>query len=232
MRHHRHRLAQVAQVAAAAAFFSFNPSAAVALPSASLAELSPALKAGDLVFIRIKGRPFAQVALDTNTWTNHVGVVLKASPDDPLVAESAVPWSRTTTLSKFVRRSEGGRLAVVRLATPLNAQQEAALATAVERRSGIIYDSGFNLHSKRQFCSRFVREVLQEATGTEVGSVETLSELLGRRPNANLSFWNVWYFGRIPWQRETVTPASMLQSPLVQPVFDGVAVRTRGEQAL
>jgi len=39
---------------------------------------------------------------------------------------------------------------------------------------------------------------------------------------ADLGFWKVWYFGRIPWQRETVTPASVLSSAQLRPIFDGV----------
>jgi hypothetical protein len=92
---------------------------------------------------------------------------------------------------------------------------------------GILYDTGFDLRSSRQFCSRFVREVLQEGTGRSVGDVETLAELLVRYPDAHLSFWRLWYFGRIPWQRETVTPASVLHSAQMHVVFDGVATASR-----
>lgn len=222
MRSHRLRLAAALT---SAAIFAFGHATAAVPATATLPELSPSLKVGDLVFVRIKGKLFTQVAEDTNSWTNHVGVVLEASDTDPVIAESAVPWSRTTRLSKFVRRSEGGRVAVVRLAAPLTAAQETALAAAVERRRGVLYDTGFNLHSKRQFCSRFVREVLLEATGVEVGHVETMAELLSRRPQADMTFWKLWYLGRIPWQRETVTPASMLESPVVHPVFDGIALK-------
>ena len=69
-----------------------------------------------------------------------------------------------------------------------------------------------------------MREVIEEATGTQVGEVETFATLLTRRPQTDLGFWRVWYFGQIPWQRETVTPASLLRSPELMPVFDGVAV--------
>jgi len=79
------------------------------------------------------------------------------------------------------------------------------------------------LHSRREFCSRYAREVLAEATGYTVGEVETFAHLLASRPDANQTFWKFWYFGRIPWNRETVTPASLLRSPEIQPVFDGIA---------
>lgn len=45
--------------------------------------------------------------------------------------------------------------------------------------------------------------------------------LLGNHPHADLSFWRTWYFGYIPWQRETVTPANLLLDAKLHPVFDG-----------
>ncbi|MBN3816536.1 hypothetical protein G3N57_07820, partial [Paraburkholderia sp. Se-20369] len=93
---------------------------------------------------------------------------------------------------------------------------------AAERRIGTLYDTGFNLRSRRQFCSRYVREVLGDATGVEVGDVETFATLLERRPGAKLGFWRLWYFGRIPWGRETVTPASVIRSDKLTLEFDGI----------
>ncbi len=99
---------------------------------------------------------------------------------------------------------------------------------AAQRRLGIFYDTGFDLHSGRQFCSRYASEVLAEATGVQVGEVETFATLLAHRPEVDLGFWRLWYFGRIPWARETVTPASMLRSPEVRTIFDGVAGKGKG----
>ena len=97
------------------------------------------------------------------------------------------------------------------------------MIVAARRRTGILYDTGFGLHSHRQFCSRYVREVLAEATGVEVGEVQTFTDLLRQQPGASLGFWKLWYFGRIPWDRATVTPASLLRSPALQIVFDGAS---------
>jgi hypothetical protein len=105
----------------------------------------------------------------------------------------------------------------------LNALQQAKLKEAATEREGILYDTGFDLHSHRQFCSRFVREVLQEAAGVELGEVENFSTLLQRNPQADQRFWQMWYFGHIPWQRETVTPASLLRDGRMRIVFDGNA---------
>jgi len=170
--------------------------------------LAAELAIGDVVFIRVPAGPFKEVADATLSWTNHVGVVVATEGAEPLVAESTFPLSRFTSLSRFVARSEGQRVAVSRLIEPLTAQQQWQLYVAAHKRLGVLYDTGFNLRSGRQFCSKYVRGVLAEATGQELGDVESFSTLLSHNPQVNLAFWKVWYFGRIPWQRETVTPAS------------------------
>lgn len=196
-----------------------------AAPARSIDALAPALRVGDVVFIRVGAKPFREVAAATGSWTNHVGIVVGTQGAETLIGESTFPFSRTTTLARFVARSQDGRVAVMRLAAGLSAQQQAQVSVAADARSGIFYDTGFNLHSRGQFCSRYVREVLQQASGVSVGQVETFETLLKHRPETNLGFWNAWYFGRIPWQRETVTPASLLNSAALRMVYDGRAVR-------
>jgi hypothetical protein len=189
----------------------------------NLAALGKRLEVGDVVFIRIPRAPFTKVADTTTSWTNHVGIVSDISGKEPLIAESRVPLSGETTLGKFVQRSDKGRIAVTRLATPLDAQQQRKLKQAVAARNGILYDTGFDLHSKRQFCSRYVREVMDEAAGVKLGQVESFATLLKHNPDADQAFWKTWYFGNIPWQRETVTPASLLNDKQMHVVFDGTA---------
>lgn len=143
------------------------------------------------------------------------------------MAESTFPLSRFTPLSRFIERSEEGRVAVSRLNQALTAQQRFDLYVAAQRRVGIVYDTGFNLHSSRQFCSKYVRQVVFEATGQQLGEVETFAAMLTHNPQVRLGFWKVWYFGRIPWQRESLSPVSVMRSPLLHPVFDGSAVAIR-----
>lgn len=191
--------------------------------SAAPAPLQPPLAVGDLVFIRVSAKPFQEVARATNAWTNHVGVIISVDGTEPVIGESTFPLSRATTLSKFIGRSEDKRYAVARLHQALTPVQEQALAGAAQKRMGVFYDTGFDLHSKRQFCSRFVREVLAEATGVQLGEVQSFSSLLEQQPDVNLTFWKIWYFGAIPWHRETVSPASLLRSPLVRLVYDSAS---------
>jgi len=84
----------------------------------------------------------------------------------------------------------------------------------------VLYDTGFDLRSSRQFCSRFAREILLEAADIQVGRVQTFGELYSHQPHARLMFWKLWFFGRIPWARETVTPASLLEDACLRVVVD------------
>lgn len=194
--------------------------------TAATRELARQARVGDVVFIRVSARPFREVSAATGSWTNHVGIVVAVGADEPIVGESTFPSSGTTSWSRFIARSEGGRLAIARLHDELTAEQQHKVGDAAQRRAGIFYDTGFNLHSGRQFCSRYVREVVSEATGVTLGRVETFAKLLARRPQTDQSYWKFWYFGQIPWERETVTPASLLESPHLTLVFDGVARNT------
>jgi hypothetical protein len=173
----------------------------------------PALKVGDVVFIRIPVGLFLKVAEASNSWSNHVGIIVGHDGTDWVVAESCVPWVRRRRFRDFVARSAEGHFIVRRLDRALTDSEQEKLRAAADRRMGLLYHTGFAFRSKRQFCSKFVYEVLAEACGEEIGEIETFATLLARNPQTSLRFWRVWYFGRIPWQRETITPDSLLRSP-------------------
>lgn len=183
--------------------------------------LGAALAVGDIIFVHIDVLPFRKIARDTMSWTNHVGIVTDITGAEPIVSESTFPFSKHTPLSTFIRRSKDGRVTVKRLPHPLSEAQQAAIRAASEKRLRRFYDTGFNLGSRKQFCSRFVYEIMKEALGLEIGKVQTLRVLLDENPNADMRFWRLWYFGRIPWTRETVTPASQHIDPQLVTVFEG-----------
>lgn len=195
--------------------------AAVVPTVVPLATIAASLRVGDLVFTRIPFAPFTRITEVTGGWSNHVGVVIDVSGTEPLIAESKVPLSTITPLSAFLRRSDHGRAAVLRPPEALTMEQQARLRHAVEQRLGTFYDTGFNLQSARQFCSRFVREVLADATGHHYGEVQRFDELLAAHPEADQRFWRLWYFGSIPWQRVTVTPESIRRDARLIAIFDG-----------
>jgi len=82
------------------------------LPVQMRRELEDTLRAGDIVFTRISGTPFRQIADATGTWTNHVGIVVigevttfralfERNPEADLRLWKAwyfrrIPWERAT----------------------------------------------------------------------------------------------------------------------------------------
>lgn len=180
------------------------------------------MQTGDLLFTRMPDYVFRKVAAATQTWTSHVGIVYGRDESGQwLVAESKIPRSVLTPLSRFLGRSEKGRYSWHRVRGGLTEEQKRALQRAVQQRLGIWYHLGFHYESKRQFCSKFVREIFLEATGLEIGTMESFAELRERQPDFPLLFWMIWFWGRIPWDRKTVSPASQYRSDKLETLADG-----------
>ena len=57
---------------------------------------------GDIVFTCIGAALFGQISAASNCWSNHVGIIIGHNGEDFLVAESRVPLSTITTLSRFI----------------------------------------------------------------------------------------------------------------------------------
>ncbi len=174
---------------------------------------------GDIVFTRIGGPIFSRVAVTTQSWTSHVGIVVDHQLGDWIVAESGVPCVRKTPLRKFLNRSENQEFAIMRLRIePTDAEKRTMLKFA-NSQLGRFYSLGFDLQSRKTFCSKFVHDVVYESTHQSISEIETFDHLFHGNPDAPLAFWRTWFFGFIPWQRTTITPASELASPRLRVVI-------------
>ena len=175
---------------------------------------------GDVVFTRIGGPIFSRVAATTQSWTSHVGIIVDDTQGNLIVAESGIPVVRKTPLRRFLDRSEDGQFSIRRLTTPPNEYQKRVMLSAADRQLGTFYSLGFDLEGSGTFCSKFVHDIVFESTQMNLGRVETFDHLLHANPDAPLGFWKMWFFGSIPWERTTITPASELVSPLLKVVID------------
>lgn len=186
----------------------------------SLTQRDHLLRDGDVIFSSIPNPLYQRIADATGSTASHVGILFRREDGSWWVAESKVPCVRYSTLDNFIGRSISEWHVVRRLHQPLTPVQAAALRQECDKRMGLLYHTGFRYESKRMFCSKFVHEVFRDALGVEVGRVETFGELLQRHPATSLRFWKIWFFGRIPWNRLTVTPASQLESSALTTVFE------------
>lgn len=175
---------------------------------------------GDLIFLDIPNFIFRKVAEGTKSWTSHVGVVFKNNGGDWIVAESKVPLSKEVPLCDFLRSSSRYKFEVTRLNRPLDQDEIAEMHRTADSLLDRFYDLGFDFDSDRLFCSKFVYLTYQ-SINVEVGRIQTFRQLLMENPKASITFWKFWFFGSIPWERRTVTPASQLNDPKFFSILKG-----------
>lgn len=197
--------------------------------SENLRRALPSIREGDVIFIRVCHALYRRISETSGSWESHVGIILRDAHGGWTVAESTIPVSKFTPLERFVGRSENGRFLIRRMRPGLAGEDLQRLHSATARRIGKLYDTGFAYDSPRQFCSKFVHDSFLEATGRPVGKVETFRELFAENPQAPVSFWRTWFFGRIPWDRRCVTTASQIQAPNMVTIFD--SEKSRPEEA-
>lgn len=182
------------------------------------ADVRENLKEGDILFISINAFLYKQVARGTGSWCSHVGFVV-CEQGEWYVLESAVPVVKRSPLRKYLARTCNNEVAIRRLKSGVSTEQVEQLKVEAQKRMGTFYHLGFCFDSKRQFCSKFVHECFRDALGIKLGRVETLEGLLEQNPQASVGFWRAWYFGFIPWQRRTLTPASQLTDDALETVY-------------
>lgn len=185
----------------------------------SVHQVESLLEPGDVVFTSIANFLYRRVARATGSRTSHVGIVFSDPDNGWLVAESAVPTVRYSLLADFISRSDKGWLVVRRMRGGLSAKQVALLRQECDRHMGKLYHLGFHYASSRQFCSKFVYQTYLAALGAEIGELESFRTLFDSLPDTPLLFWRLWFLGKIPWERLTVTPASQLRSHKLQTVY-------------
>ncbi|BBB26201.1 YiiX/YebB-like N1pC/P60 family cysteine hydrolase [Amphritea japonica] len=184
-------------------------------------QVSAQLQEGDLIFTAIDLLVCRQVARETGSWSSHVGFVLKEN-DQWIVVESKVPFVCKTPLRRFLQRTRNSQVMVRRLRQTVTSEQINTIKQLTERQIGRLYHPGFKLDSERQFCSKLVYSIYKEAIGIQLGKILTIEQLLNENPQASSALWRFWYFGTIPWQRQTLTPASQLKDQQLQTVFSTV----------
>lgn len=166
------------------------------------------LKVGDVIFIEASNYIFQRVSIAQGGWQNHVGIVVEEK-GELVVAESTIPWVRTTSICKFNYKSKDLKFSVKRVYRELLMSEEKGLYLLAKDLKKTLYDLGFDFASNRMYCSKFVRHLVKEIMGIELGTKQKLAELYKNQEDSEVAFWTVWYGGKIPWERVTVTPKSL-----------------------
>ena len=183
---------------------------------------------GDVLFVRSEEEVFQRVASTTGGWTNHVGIAFQNPKSGKWqVSESTLPKSTQTALCTFIADSSHQAVAVRRSQRKFSDRELSQLKREAAQRMNIEYDEGFDFDSALQYCSKFVYQVIHEATGIELGTIETFQDLMDRmrgRPeyDQNLDFWKRWFEGPIPLKQRVISPQSQYTDPSWITVYENL----------
>ncbi|WP_175968288.1 YiiX/YebB-like N1pC/P60 family cysteine hydrolase [Burkholderia sp. BCC0322] len=130
------------------------------IPLATVRTLAASAHVGDLVFIRVRANAPRDAAGATGAWANRFGIVVDTSGDEPVIAESAFAWTKLTPLSRFVARTDGGRIALARRVAAPTTEAQRRIHSTAERRIDALLGNRFNLRTRRGFCANYVSDVL------------------------------------------------------------------------
>ncbi|MDR0243539.1 MAG: hypothetical protein LBJ65_18245 [Burkholderia sp.] len=135
-----------------------------AMSLATVRTLAAGAHVGDLVFIRVPAgapRDAAGTTGPAGAWANRFGIVVDTSGDEPVIAESAaLAWTKLTPLSRFVARTDGGRIALARRGAAPTADAQRHVHAMAEQRIDALLGNRFSPRVRRGFCERYVSDVL------------------------------------------------------------------------
>lgn len=167
---------------------------------------------GDIIFHTSRSSQSAAIQKATHSPYSHMGVILLRN-GKPYVYEAA-DVVKFTPLKQWVARGASGHYVLKRLKTPLTESQKKALYQQALRYQSRPYDLTFSWDDERIYCSELVWKIYKNASGTEIGKLQTLHEFDLTSPAVRTKM-KERYGNRIPLNETVISPKSMFDSPLL-----------------
>jgi hypothetical protein len=165
----------------------------------------PDLRSGDVVLQTSTSPQSRAIQLATGSPYSHVGIV-EVAPRGTYVIEAIGRVSRTPWTA-WRARGEGGRVTILR---PRGVDHRKISRVLSQARAflGKPYDARFGWSDERIYCSELVYKAYLRGAGLRAGRLQKVRELeLGAIQKQVME-----RYGRIPWELELVTPASIAES--------------------
>ena len=172
-----------------------------------------ALETGDLVFQSSSSRQAAGIEQATGSPYSHVGII-KQTESGPVVIEAVEPV-RSTPWRTWWRRGRQHRVTVLRVHDLPPADAKAAV-TAAESYLGRHYDAQFDWDDQRIYCSELIEKAFQRGVHLTLGHMQKLGTLRLAGLEGPL---RERFGGRVPLDREIITPAGLAADPRLDLVF-------------
>ena len=169
------------------------------------------LEIGDIIANSLYGDHARWIERITASPFSHVGLIIKTDPAQGI--EAYPPRVCITPLREFASRGPPESLAVFRLG--LTDPQKKHLQRIAPRYLGMHYNDIYVDKGEGVYCSELVHRIILEATGIALGSYRELQHLNIAGAEQALDEYYLW---SVPWEGKTITPGSLLESALLQPV--------------
>ncbi|HEX8425042.1 YiiX family permuted papain-like enzyme [Hymenobacter sp.] len=177
-----------------------------------VARLTPKLHDGDLIFQTSTSAQSQAIQLATHSPYSHCGILFRRN-NAWRVFEAIQPVSETS-LAAWTARGQGGKFVVKRLhdaATVLTPAALQRLQAVGEQYRGKSYDLYFGWSDDRIYCSELLWKMYQQATGREIGQLETLREFDLSHPAVQAKL-KERYGNQIPLNEKVISPVRMFES--------------------
>jgi hypothetical protein len=179
----------------------------------TVAQLASKLRNGDLVFQTSQSAQSQAIQLATHSPYSHCGILFQEQ-GEWRVFEAVQPVSETS-LAAWAARGKDGKVVVKRLRNADTVLTPAALRrlkAAGEQYRGKNYDLYFGWSDDRIYCSELLWKMYQQATGREIGKLQTLREFDLSHPAVQAKLQER-YGKHIPLNEKVISPVRMLESP-------------------
>ena len=175
---------------------------------------------GDIIFHTSRSAQSVAIQRATKSPYSHTGIVYVEN-GRAAVFEAVQPV-KSTPLSAWIARGDGGRFVVKRLRDAdrlLTPEALAKMRAEGEKFKGRDYDLYFEWSDRRIYCSELVWKIYQRALGIEVGEPALIGSFDLSDPAVQAKIKERWRTSP-PADERVISPAAMFDSPLLETVFE------------
>jgi uncharacterized protein YycO len=185
------------------------------------ADLGVELRNGDIIFQTSLSAQSKAIQLATKSKYSHMGMLYQ--DEGQWYVYEAVQPVKKTPIAKWIARGENGHYVIKRLKNSeqvLTPETLKKMKAAGEKYKGKDYDIYFGWSDEKIYCSELVWKIYKEATGIEIGKLQTLEDFDLSHPAVQKKM-KERYGNAVPENELVISPAAM---------FNSVELETVGEE--
>lgn len=181
--------------------------------------LSSTIQNGDIIFQTSTSSQSQAIQLASKSKYSHMGIIYQIDGKD-LVFEAVQPV-KFTPLAEWIARGENSHYVIKRLKNSekvLNNKTITKMQQINEQFLGKDYDIYFAWDDDAIYCSELVWKIYKEATGIEIGQLQTLSSFDLSHPVVKQKMAER-YGKHVPFDEKVISPAAMFNSDKLSTVI-------------